>query len=77
MKYIVFLDGSAIIFSKTTSHKWMAGDKIVRSAGFCTVETYRNQYDDIRAKVQVYGKSDTLGVESNPADAKILEEMFI
>lgn len=77
MKYIVFMNGEVCVFPKTVSHSFMAGNKIVLSAGFCRIETYRNEYDDIRAKVQVWGDSVTLGVESNPDDANAISRMFI
>lgn len=76
MKYIVFLDGTATVFADTASHKQIAAGRAVRSAGFCRVETYRNQFDDIRAKIQVWGKSDTLQVSSNKEDIQFLEEIF-
>lgn len=41
MKYIIFDNNEAVIFSDTTSHKSIAGERPVRSAGFCSVETYR------------------------------------
>ena len=77
MKYIVFADNSAVIFPETTSHKFVAGDKLVISAGFCKIETYRNNFDDIRANVCVWGESTTLNVKSNPDDAKIIERIFV
>ena len=57
MKYIIFTDGSAVIFGDTTSHKAVAGNRPVSSAGFCRVETFRNDYDDVRAKVSAWGKA--------------------
>lgn len=76
MKYIIFENGEAIIFSETANHRDMAGNSAVKSAGYCRVETYRNQFDDIRAKVDVWGDSYTLKVVSHPEDAKILENIF-
>ena len=76
MKYIVFKDESCVIFPDSTSHNEMAGNKPVSSAGFCIVETYRNNFDDIRANVSCYGRSDSLNVESNPQDNKIISRMF-
>ena len=76
MKYIVFQDESSILFSESQSHLCMAGWKPVKSAGFCLIETYRNDFDDIRARVSCYGESTTLGVKSNPEDSKILEGLW-
>lgn len=76
MKYIIFSDESAVIFADEASHKFIAGDKPVRSAGFCRVETYRNEYDDICAKISCWGKSDSLGVGSILLDEQILERIF-
>lgn len=76
MKYIIFDDNTAIIFANSTSHKDIADKKSVRSAGFCTIETYRNSFDDIRARVSCYGESISLGVKSNESDNKIIERMW-
>ena len=76
MKYIIFENNTAVIFSDTTSHKSIAGERPVRSAGFCSVETYRNEWDDIRANISVWGYSSTLKKKSDPEDALILKEMF-
>lgn len=77
MKYIIFMNGEVCVFPKTVSHSFIAGDRLVRSAGFCRIETYRNEFDDVRAKVQVWGDSFTLGVKSNPGDAEEISRMFI
>lgn len=76
MKYVIFQSGDAIIFGDFASHKDMAGNRPVMSAGFCMVETFRNQFDDIRAKVSVWGKSDSLHVESNQRDSEVLAAIF-
>lgn len=76
MKYIVFADNTAVVFAESSSHKFVAGDKMVRSAGFCRIETYRNDFDDVRAKVSVYGESTTLGVKSEKEDAELIANMF-
>ena len=76
MKYIVFQDGSAIIFADSMNHNYMANEKPVKSAGFCQIETYRNQFDDIRAKISCFGESTTLGVKADPNDAQILESLW-
>ena len=76
MKYIVFQDESAIVFSDSLSHKEVAGNKPVQSAGYCVVETYRDKYDDIRAKVSCYGDSTSLGVGSLESDNDTVARMF-
>ena len=76
MKYIIFEDDSAILFSEGLDHKAMAKNSPVRSAGFCTIETYRNSFDDIRARVSCYGESISLSVKSNEGDNKIIERMW-
>lgn len=50
---------------------------MVVSAGFCRIETFRNQWDDVRAKVSVWGKSASLGVKNNPEDTKIIERIWV
>lgn len=77
MKYLIFTNGNYVVFPECQSHKEMANGRPVLHAGFCRVETYRNQFDDIRAKVYVYGKSDSLNVESSQQDADILKNMFL
>lgn len=77
MKYIVFEDGSAIVFAENQDHIKMANNKPVRSAGFCWVETTRNQYDDLVFKDCVcYGRSDSLNVDSRPDDKDVIREVF-
>lgn len=77
MKYIIFTNGSPVIFPNSVGHKEIAGNKMVVSAGFCRIETFRNQWDDIRAKVFVWGESKSLGVKSDPEDAEIIERIWI
>ena len=77
MKYITFFDNTAVVFPDTASHKEIAGDKLVRSAGYCRVETYRDKYDNVRAKVSCWGKSDSLGVASMLLDERLVANIFI
>ena len=77
MKYIVFEDDTAIVFADSSSHKAMAGTKPVRSAGFCLIETHRNAFDDVRAKVSVWGESTTLNKKSNPQDVETLQRIWM
>ena len=76
MKYIVFQDNSAIIFADSMNHNYMANGRPVKSAGFCQIETYRNKFDDIRAKISCFGESTTLGVKADPNDNQILESIW-
>lgn len=76
MKYIVFENGDAIIFADSMDHKFTANDRPVRSAGFCQIETFRNQFDDIRAKIACYGESLSLNKKSQPDDHLILERIW-
>lgn len=76
MKYIIFEDDSAILFSEGLDHKAMAKNSPVRSAGFCTIETYRNDFDDIRAKVICYGESLSLHKTANEGDDKIIKTLW-
>ena len=50
MKYIVFENGGAVLFGNELSHKDVADNRRVKSAGFCIIETGRNSFDDIVLK---------------------------
>lgn len=76
MKYIIFANGEPVIFPDTLGHNEVAGSRMVNSAGFCHIETHRNQWDDIRAKVSVWGESTSLKVKSNPEDAEIIGKIW-
>ena len=80
MKYIIFEDGAAVLFADSNNHRDIAMTRRipVRSAGFCRIETARNQFDDIVVRtVQCYGRSDTLQVNSDPVnDEPIVREIF-
>ena len=76
MKYIVLADNTPVVFPETSSHNFVAGDRMVIAAGFCRIETKRNEYDDIRATVSVWGNSHTLKVQSRPEDAELIASMF-
>jgi len=62
MKYIVTtsLDNvpAAILFAESLTHKDVAGNLKVSSAGFCN------------ALGDVWGHSESLGIKSNPKDSK-------
>lgn len=76
MKYIIFENGEPVIFPDTLSHKEVAGNHPVKSAGFCTVETYLNQFDDLRAMATVWGESISLGKKSDDKDEDIIESIW-
>ena len=76
MKYVIFLNGEVCVFPDSVGHNFIAGQRLVRSAGFCRVETYRDDYDDVRAKVSVWGRSDTLNVDSHPEDKHDIAMIF-
>ena len=78
MKYIIFDNGTGILFSNMQNHSDMTFGRNVVSAGFCRVETTRNQFDDIIVKdVQCYGKSDSLGITSHSGDSEIIRDIFL
>lgn len=76
MKYVILNSEQAILFPDAVSHSSVAQEDQVLSAGFCSVETYRDEYDDIRAKVSVWGDSTTLNRKSDPGDEMIIARMF-
>lgn len=79
MKYIVFENGGAVLFGNELSHKDVAGNRRVKSAGFCVVETGRNSFDDIVLKTcSCFGYSESLGVEAHPCeDEQEIARVFI
>lgn len=76
MKYIIFENGEPVIFPDTLSHREVAGNRPVRSAGFCAIETYLNQFDDLRAMATVWGESTSLGKKSDEKDEDIIESIW-
>lgn len=71
MKYIIFQDQSFILIPKFQNHKDYAY-KVPISAGFCTIESYRNDFDNIRYKISCYGRSDSLNISSRKEDETII-----
>jgi hypothetical protein len=68
-KYVI-VDGCAIIFSAAIQHKDMVGhNKIATGAGF--VRFIFDEKDD-QIKAIAYGKSISLGIESQERDTHIL-----
>lgn len=77
-KYVI-LDGIfPRLFSESDTHKYVArapmslGVKTPTSAGFCSVGV------DAKGELEVscYGKSESLGLESQPGDAEIIKRLF-
>lgn len=76
MKYVILTNGEPIVFPDTLGHNEVVNKEMVRSAGFCMIETFRTPFDDIRAKVSVWGKSDSLNKTSNAEDAEIIKKIW-
>lgn len=76
MKYIIFSNGEPVVFPDALGYNEVAGNHMVSSAGFCRIETYRDQWDDIQAKVSVWGESTSLGVKSHPGDAEDIKKIL-
>ena len=72
-KYVI-VDGCAIIFSAAIQHKDMVGhNENATGAGFIRFATEIDEYyGDIIVKVIAYGKSISLGIESQEGDSEIL-----
>lgn len=72
MKYIIFQDGTFVLIPNFASHKNFNIYQPV-SAGFCRIESFRNEFDDVCYKVSCYGRSDTLKLDSRgKEDEKII-----
>lgn len=68
-KYVI-VDGCAIIFSAAIQHKDMVGyNEKATGAGF--VRFYFDENED-EIRVRAYGKSISLGIESQEDDSRIL-----
>ena len=78
MKYIIFQDQTFAIIPETACHKSIESHNYYEynrpiAAGFCMMESYRNQSDDIRFKVSCWGESETLKLKSRgKKDADII-----
>ena len=71
-KYVI-VDGCAIIFSPAIQHKNMVGfNKKATGAGFVRFLTEVDEYGETIIKVNAYGKSISLGIESQEGDSAIL-----
>lgn len=71
-KYVI-IDGCAIIFSAAIQHKDMVGlNEKCTGAGFVNFTTEVDQYGETIIKANAYGKSVSLGIESQEGDSRIL-----
>ena len=71
-KYVI-VDGCAIIFSAAIQHKDMVGyNEKATGAGFVRFTTEVDSYGETVIKVIAYGKSISLGIESQEGDSEIL-----
>ena len=72
-KYII-TDSGAILFNENTVHKQVAkGFKKIYSAGFVSVKIMRREVE-----LDVYGRSDSLDIESLPlVDKIIIDDLFV
>ncbi len=71
-KYVI-VDGCAIIFSAAIQHKDMVGyNEKATSAGFVRFTSTIDEYGETIIKAIGYGKSVSLGIESNEDDSRIL-----
>lgn len=71
-KYVI-VDGCAIIFSAAIQHKDMVGhNEKATGAGFVRFTTEVDSYGETIIKAIAYGKSISLGIESQERDSHIL-----
>ena len=76
MKYIVFEDRTAVIFAESVSHKFIAGDRLVHSAGFCSIAVHETDFGT-HVGISTYGRSDSLNKDSDGInDCHILKSVF-
>lgn len=72
LKYIMVDEIFPIIFTEAMTHKHIAGNKNVTSAGFVSISVD----SEFNKKATAYGKSISLGKESKPEDSEIITAMF-
>lgn len=72
IKYVIINEVYPVIFFAGIPHKAMSKVGKVTSAGF--VKFYVNS--DCEISVIVSGKSESLGIESDPEDAKIIKRLL-
>lgn len=79
MKYVITTNGAAILFPEFMNHSTFSGNGVV-GAGFCCIESIEHvmgpdNYTDGRKNVtvRVWGKSESLKLDSKPEDAEVIE----
>jgi hypothetical protein len=71
-KYVI-IDGCAIIFSAAIKHSDMVGfNEKATGAGFVRFTSEVDEYGERIIKANAYGKSISLGIESQEKDSRIL-----
>ena len=70
VKYIIFSNGTPVVFPDCIDHSAIAENKPVKSAGFVSIETKRNTFDDIMLDWC------QLGVSSHSEDSEIVKTIF-
>jgi len=71
-KYVI-IDGQAIVFSASITHKDMVGyNEKAQGAGFVTFQPAVDSFGDTVVVAKAYGRSDSLEVESREEDSTII-----
>lgn len=83
IKYIIIDGIKPRLFSDAETHKELARGQVVTSAGFCDFHQTQDRdplgdnYRQFNWVVSCYGKSESLGIASNPInDAAIIKRML-
>lgn len=78
MNYIIFNDGSVLIFSDNISPQSIKVEgKFPVSGGFCDIAETQNKNNGMISRfVSPYGGLRELEVRSNPIDSKILNKLI-
>lgn len=77
MKYVMFKGDTFVIIPDGMAHSDCDNVGIAISAGSCSIEQCRNEYDDIRYKVQCWGSSHSLKLKSRKEDSEIMSNYLI
>ena len=72
MKYVMFENEDFIIIPDTMNHKDVCINRKPIAAGFCRIEQYKNEWDDLRYRVSCWGNSSSLNLESRSEDEIIM-----
>lgn len=76
VKYII-RNGHAVIFSAAIIHKEMTGyQNKIDSAGFISFDVRQDEYGNQIPYAKVYGRSDSLDIDSRPEDAEIINRQI-